>query len=75
MKVNRRVSREKCAACGFVSLITRLKSTIASAAVSRNGRLEGAGPRSGPGPEPVGLGLARQPRADDRGVFGERWEA
>ena len=58
--VKERVSWKNWAACMFVSSISRLKSTIASAAFSRNGRLEGAGLRSGL--ELVGFGSAWQPR-------------
>ena len=52
MNVKGRVSWKKCAACGFMSSISRSKITIAYAMVSRNGR----------GPEAVGLGLARKLR-------------
>ena len=58
--VKGRVSWKNWAACMFVSLISRLKSTIASAALSRNSRRKGAGLRSGLGL--VGLGSAWQPR-------------
>ena len=62
MNVKGRVLWKKRAAYVFMFSISRLKSTIASAAVSRNGRTEGAGTRCGPELEPVGLGSAQQPR-------------
>ena len=63
MNVKGRVSWKKCAACEFMSSISRSKITIACAGVSRNGR----------GPEAVRLGSARQPRWMS-GVLGEWWE-
>ena len=60
MNVRGRVSWKKRAVYVFVFSISRLKSTIASAAVSRNGRTEGAGTRCGPELEPVGFGAAAE---------------
>ena len=56
-----------------MSSINTLNRMMASSALSRNGRLDGAGMARGP--EPVGFGSARQPRRmiEARRVSGGGW--